>query len=285
MLRIPELAHLVRNVRRATRPGSHEGVHRQVPRGFPVFSCRGGRYRPAVTAGVQPMLPAAGLPIRLRPGLSRRPSSAGAAARPGPPAGHRTRWARLPWRSRAPSAAAGGAGATHADDHLRYQGNKAEPAEEPRDPAGCECFRPGGSRGRCARLAHQVNLLPEVLLHLGRGRRFRAKAPRNQPEAGSACPLCQGPLRRPAAQCPAPAAAWVTTGATKGTHPGVREGLAPSRCIKATHRNWAMLSSRAIPALSPRRRVCAKLPGCRHPDVAARQGQGGADAQVRPHPR
>ena len=54
----------------------------------PVFSYRGGRYGPAVTGGVQPMLPAAGLPIRLRPGLSRRPSSACAAARPGPPAGH-----------------------------------------------------------------------------------------------------------------------------------------------------------------------------------------------------
>ena len=29
----PELAHLVRNVRRTTRPGAHEGVRRQVPRG------------------------------------------------------------------------------------------------------------------------------------------------------------------------------------------------------------------------------------------------------------
>ena len=80
--------------------------------GFPVFSCRGGRCGPAVTGGVQPMLPAAGLPIRLRPGLTRRPSSACAAARPGPPAGHRTRRSGLPWRSRAPSAAAGGACAT-----------------------------------------------------------------------------------------------------------------------------------------------------------------------------
>jgi hypothetical protein len=55
---------------------------------FPVFSYRGGRYRPAVTGGVQPMPPAAGRPIRLRPGLIRRPSSACAAARPGPPGGH-----------------------------------------------------------------------------------------------------------------------------------------------------------------------------------------------------
>ena len=35
-----------------------------------------------------------------------------AAARPGPPAGRYTRRSGLPWRSRAPSAAAGGAGAT-----------------------------------------------------------------------------------------------------------------------------------------------------------------------------
>jgi len=45
-----------------------------------------------------------------------------------------------------------------------------------------------------------------------------------------------------------------------GTHPDVREGLAPSRCIKATHRNWALLSPRAIPALSPRPRACQYAP-------------------------
>jgi hypothetical protein len=45
--------------------------------------------------------------------------------------------------------------------------------------------------------------------------------------------------------------------------------------IKATRRNWALLSSRAIPALSPRRRVRAKLPGRRYPGVAARWAQGG----------
>jgi hypothetical protein len=33
--------------------------------------------------------------------------------------------------------------------------------------------------------------------------------------------------------------------------------------------NRSPLSSRAIPALSPRRRVRAKLPECRYPDVAA----------------
>ena len=66
--RRPELAHLVRNVRRTARLGAHVGVRRQVPRGFPVFCCRGGRCGPAVTGAVLPLLPAAGLPIRLRPG-------------------------------------------------------------------------------------------------------------------------------------------------------------------------------------------------------------------------
>ena len=65
--------------------------------------------------------------------------------------------------------------------------------------------------------------------------------------------------RRPEAQCPAPAAAWVTTGATGDTHPSVREGLTPSRRgIKASHsHDGSLLSSLAIPSLSPRRRVCA----------------------------
>ena len=115
----------MRNVGRTTRPGANEGVRREVPRGFPVFSYRGGRYGPAVTGAVQPMLPAAGLPIRLRPGLSRRPSSACAAARPGPPAGHRTRRSGPPRRSRAPSAAAGGAGATARRRPSTLPGNKA----------------------------------------------------------------------------------------------------------------------------------------------------------------
>ena len=43
---------------------AHVGVRRQVPRGFPVFCCRRGRCGPAVTGAVQPLLPAAGLPIR-----------------------------------------------------------------------------------------------------------------------------------------------------------------------------------------------------------------------------
>ena len=59
--------------------------------------------------------------------------------------------------------------------------------------------------------------------------------------------------RRPAAQCPAPTAARVTTGTTRGTHSSTPEGLTSSRMGKATRSTWAQLGSRAIPALSPRR--------------------------------
>src|ERR1700730_7121760 len=70
-------------------------LRRGVPSAFsPLFSYRGARCGPAVTGGVQPMLPAAGLPIRLRSGLSRRRSSACAAARTGPPARRHARRAR-----------------------------------------------------------------------------------------------------------------------------------------------------------------------------------------------
>ena len=54
-----------------------------------------------------------------------------------------------------------------------------------------------------------------------------------------------------------PTATLVTTGTTGPTHPSTPEGLTPSRTGKANRRTWAQLSSRAIPALSPRRRVCA----------------------------
>ena len=80
--------------------------------------------------------------------------------------------------------------------------------------------------------------------------RPHATSPKPAAPAHSARARC----RRPAAQCPAPAAAWTTTGATRFTHPRVVEGLAPSRSIKATRCNWALLSPRAIPSLSPWRR-------------------------------
>jgi hypothetical protein len=99
--------------------------------------------------------------------------------------------------------------------------------------------------------------------------RPHATSPKPAAPAHSARARC----RRPAAQCPAPAAAWVTTGTTKGTHPDVVEGLDPSRRSKATHRSRALLlSSRAIPSLSPWRRVCAN----------ARSGPSGCRCSPRP---
>ena len=115
----------------------------------------------------------------------------------------------------------------HADDHPRYRGNDPDGPEEPVDPAGCGCLRPGGSRGLCARLAHQVKLLPDVLLHLGRGRRFRAKAPRNQPEAGSACPLCQGPLPASSGPVPGPGGGLGNDGGDSLQPPGRPRGPGP----------------------------------------------------------
>ena len=153
------------------------------------------------------------------------------------------------------------------------------------------CRRPGGSRGLGARLAQRplplqpLEVLFHVLSRLGRGRRFHTQAPRHQPEPSSARPRRQGPPPPPGAQCPAPTAAWVTTGATRGTHPSIPAGLTSSKMGKATRSTWAQLSSRAIPALWPRRRVRAKLPGCRYPRRCRPAGQGGADAQVPPHPK
>ena len=81
--------------------------------------------------------------------------------------------------------------------------------------------------------------------------RPHATSPKPAAPAHSARARC----RRPAAQCPAPAATRVTTGAAADTHPRVPEGLPPSRRgIKARH-SRALLSSRAIPPLSPWRRV------------------------------
>ena len=93
--------------------------------------------------------------------------------------------------------------------------------------------------------------------------RPHATSPKPAAPAHSARARC----RRPAAQCPAPAAAWVTTGATGDTHPSIPEGLAPSRRgIKASSsHDGSLLSSRAIPALSPRRRVCANTRRRREP--------------------
>jgi hypothetical protein len=123
-------------------------------------------------------------------------------------------------------------------------------------------------------------VLLSALDHLGPGRRFGAKAPRHQRGAGRAGPCCQGPLPTDAAQCPAPMAAWVTTGAAADTHSSVPEGLVPSRARRASCScNRALVLSRAIPVLSPRRRECAKAPGLPPPGRCRPAGAGCAGTQ------
>jgi hypothetical protein len=92
--------------------------------------------------------------------------------------------------------------------------------------------------------------------------RPHATSPKPAAPAHSARARC----RRPAAQCPAPATAWVTTGATRGTHPRVPEGLPPSRMGTKARHSRALASSRAIPPLSPWRRVRANLPAGARPE-------------------
>ena len=211
----PELAHLVCKVRRTTRPGAHEGVRRQVPRGFPVFSCRGGRCGPAVTAGVQPPLPAAGLPLRPRPGLSRRRSSACAAARPGAPAGRdpgEQGFAGDREHRQPPRVAQA---RPHAEDHPHDRESKVNKGV-PRSLASRG--RRGGRRHLYATLAQQVLLPLDVLFRLGPGRRFGTKAPRHQPEPSSACPRGQGPLPAADGPVPGPDGSLGTNGDDRG-HP------------------------------------------------------------------
>ena len=176
---------------------------------FSRSSYRGGRCGPAVTGAVQPMLPQR-LPIRLRPGPSRRPSSACAAARPGPTAGRYTRRSGFHGdreRRQPPRVARrhGTSMTIHATGETRpYRRISAI-------PGGCGCFRPGGSRGLCARLAHQVKKLPEVFC-TSAGSALPCQGPTPPARSQQRLPTLPGPLPRPEAQCPAPAAAWVTTG-------------------------------------------------------------------------
>ena len=58
-----------------------------------------------------------------------------------------------------------------------------------------------------------------------------------------------------------------------------RAAAAGAARVSSSSCTCALPSSLAIRALSPRRRVRAKLPGCRYPGVAARRGQGDADTQ------
>ena len=56
---------------------------------------------------------------------------------------------------------------------------------------------------------------------------FRAKAPRNQPEASSACPLCQGPLPASGGPVPGPGGGLGNDGGDKGHPPGRPRGPGP----------------------------------------------------------
>jgi hypothetical protein len=219
------------------------------------------------------MLPAAGLPIRLRAGLSQQRSSACAAARPGQPAGHRTRRPGLRRRSRVPSAAAAGAGpiARRRPSVSRTQGR----------PGGCSdrwlspvCVP--AVAGTCMPRLRNRSFCCSIFLSASA--RVSASAPRphaTSPKPAALAHAARARRRRPAAQCPAPTAAWVTAGATGDTHSSPPEGLAPSRKrIEASRCTWALPSSRAIPALSPRRRVRAKLPYCRYPRRCRPAGPG-----------
>jgi hypothetical protein len=76
----------------------------------------------------------------------------------------------------------------------------------------------------------------------------------------SACPRGQGPLPAAGGPVPGPGRGRVTAGTAGDTHSSVPEGLAPSRVSRRATRSGdgALLSSRAIPALSLRRLGCTK---------------------------
>ncbi len=220
------------------------------------------------------MPPAAGLPLRLRPGLSRRRSSACAAARPGAPAGHRTRRVRASPAIASTVSRRGWRRPDRTPKTIHDRGSKGVQGV-PRSLAG----RGVGAAvaGTCRPRSRNRSFCCSMFFCASA--RVGASVPRphaTSPKPAALAHAARARCRRPAAQCPAPTAAWVTTGATGDTHSSVPEGRAPSRTdIKTSRRsNRSPLSSRAIPALSPRRRVRAKLPGCRHPDAAARAGPG-----------
>lgn len=203
---------------------------------------------------------AAGLPVRLRPGQSRRLSSACAAARPGPPAEQSTRWPGFSGdrEHRQPPRAA--QARPHTEDHPHDRESSAVRCV-PRLLAGRQCLRSGGRR-LWVQLEQPGPLLPPDTFHLGQSRRFHARAPRHQPEPSSARPRGQRPPSASGGPVPGPDSSLANNRCDTGHPPERRAGLVPSRVsIKATRRNWALLSSRAIPALSPGRRRACQAPG------------------------
>ena len=129
----------------------------------------------------------------------------------------------------------------------------------------------------CQAAQHPLPLQPlDVLLHvlsrLGRGRASvpgprpparsqQRSSTRPGPAAGARRPSAR-PRQRPGSQRGRPGAPT--------EHP---RGPGPVQKGKASRSTWAQLSSRAIPALSPTRRVRAKSRAAATPDAAARRGR------------
>ena len=207
------------------------------------------------------MLPAAGLPIRLRPGLSRRRSSACAAARPGPPedaiatfgasAAIASTVSRRGWRRRH------GTPMTIRATGRNRGPSQAERSRSIRRAAGVSVRAVAGAS--VPRSRSQVPLLP-LELSSRTSAAVAASVPRphaTSPKPAAPRPLGQGPLPVPGGPVPGPGGGLGNHGGDRSTHPSVVEGLAPSRYAQEPTAVLAMPSSRAIPSLSPWRHVRA----------------------------
>ena len=218
------------------------------------------------------MPPAAGLPIRLRPGLTRRPSSACAAARPGAPAEQRTRRSGLRRRSRHRQPPRVAQAPPHAEDHPMT--SKARP------------YR-GACRGSWPAVGVCVRRQPDTF-HPGPGQRFGAQAPRHQPEPSSARPRCQGPPPAPGGPVPGPDSSLGNSRGDRG-HPFQRlRGPGP---VQQDHQEHSVKLGPAVchhepsPHCRPGGACAPSSRAAATPTLPPGGGQGGADTQVRPHPR
>ena len=158
--------------------------------------------------------------------------------------------------------------------------------------AGRGCRRPGGSRGLGARLAQPalplqpLDVLLHVLSRLGRGRRFRAQAPRHQPVAGSARPRGQGPPPAPGGPVPGPDGGLGHNGGDRA-HPSEHPrglGLVQNGQGHPQHLGPAVITSHpGIVAQAARACQAPGLPpprGCRRPAGAGRRRCSGPAASA-----